>query len=104
MACEIHVGDIIQFEITVAQCDGTIEDLSTATTMDFLFQRPDGALLTKAGSFLTDGVDGIVVYRTSNTDLNQTGQWRYQLHLIYDSNEQHTDIVKFKVLGNLPLS
>lgn len=103
MSCDIHVGDIVQFQSTIAKCDGSIVDLSTATTMDFLFQTPDGSLLTRAASFLTDGIDGIIIYRTLVSDLSQSGQWRYQIHLIYDSNEQHTDIVKFKVLANLPL-
>lgn len=103
MACEIHVGNIVQFQITVANCNGTAINLSTATTIDFLFQKPDGSLLTKAGSFYTDGTDGIVVYRTTTDDLDQSGSWRYQVYVVYDSNEQHTDIVKFKVFANLPL-
>jgi hypothetical protein len=103
MSSEIHVGDIVQFESTIKDQDDATVDLSSATTNNFLFQRPDGSLLTVEGSFLTDGSDGVVIYRTSNTDLNQAGSWRYQVYLIYDSNEQHTDITKFKVLGNLPL-
>lgn len=101
MSCEIHVGNITQFEITVAKCSGEAEDLSTATTIDFLFQKPDGSVVTKAGSFLTDGADGVVVYRTSITDLDQSGSWKYQVHLIYTDNEQYTDITKFKVISNL---
>lgn len=103
MACEIHVGNITQFKITVATCDETPINLSTATTMDFLLQKPDGSLLIRAGGFYTDGTDGIVVYTTTTSDLDQQGSWRYQLHLIYDSNEQYTNIVKFKVFANLPL-
>lgn len=101
MACDIHVGDITEFKITVAECDGTVENLSTATTIDFLFQKPDGSVITRAGSLFTDGVDGIIVYRTSITDLNQSGSWKYQVHLVYTDNEQHTDVTKFKVIANL---
>jgi hypothetical protein len=101
MSCEIHVGNITQFEITIARCDGTVEDLSTATTIDFLFQKPDGSVIIRVGSFLTDGADGIVVYRTDITDLDQSGSWKYQIHLIYDNNEQYTDVTKFKVIANL---
>lgn len=101
MSCEIHVGNITQFEITVAKCNGVVEDLSTATTIDFLFQKPDGSVVTRTGEFLTDGVDGVVVYRTNITDLDQSGSWKYQVHLIYSENEQYTDITKFKVIANL---
>jgi hypothetical protein len=103
-AGEIHIGDIIQFEITIKDQDNIVVDLSSATTKQFLFQKPDGSLLTKSASFLTDGTDGTVVYRTSILDFDQVGKWRYQVYLIYSSNEQHTDITKFQVLPNLPLS
>jgi hypothetical protein len=110
-AGEIHVGDVVQFISTIKKteldADGNTvvvtQDISSATTKDFLFQTPDGSLLTLPGSFYTDGTDGILMYVTNNSDLNQPGQWRYQIHIIYNSNEQHTDITKFKVLANLPL-
>ena len=103
-AGDIHIGDIVQFKIQVLDQNSVAPNLSSATTKNILLQKPDGSLLTKAMSFYTDGTDGIVMYITSNTDLDQSGSWRYQVYLIYDSNEQHTDVTKFKVLANLPIT
>lgn len=104
MSCEIHIGNIVQFQSTLSNCDGVAIDISTATTKKWLFQKPDGSLLTVDGDFLTDGTDGILVYRTTPFDLDQSGTWRYQIHVIFNSNEQYTDITKFKVFANLPLT
>ena len=103
-AGDIHVGDIVQFISTILDQNGIAVNLSSATTKDFLLQKPDGTFLTKAGSFYTDGTDGILMYITTNSDLNQSGSWRFQWHVIYTSNEQHTDVIKFKVLANLPIT
>lgn len=100
---DIHIGDIVQFQIQILDQNGIAPDISSATIKDFLLQKPDGSFITKSMFFYTDGTDGIVIYITNNSDLDQSGQWRYQIHLIYDSNEQHTDVTKFKVLANLPI-
>lgn len=100
---EIHVGDTILFMVTVKDQDNTEVDISSATTRNFLFEKPDGSLSTFAGDFITNGVDGGLQYKTSTADLSTAGNWKYQVHIIIGTDQYHTDITKFKVKSNLPV-
>lgn len=100
---EIHENDTTEFDVTIQDQNGNIVNLAGATTLNFLFQRPDGSFFTAAGSLFTDGTDGIVRYITLNTDLNQVGYWRYQVFTVIGSNENYTDITRFQVLQNIPI-
>jgi hypothetical protein len=61
---EIHLGDIgTVFEVTLKDCD-VIVDISTATEMYIIFQKPDGTKLTFDAEFTTDGEDGKLQYVT----------------------------------------
>jgi hypothetical protein len=103
MPSEIHKNDTnIEFRYTVKDEDENIVSLFGATTKQFIFKKPDGAILTKGGSFYTDGTDGILKYATVSGDLDVAGRWQSQLFLDFgESGNFHTDKIRFKVHDNI---
>lgn len=101
-ANEIHKGDIgTIFEVTLKD-DVAIVDVSSATTKEIFFRKPDGTtVLTKAAEFKTDGTDGIIQYTTILDDLDSVGGWKIQGHVILSTGEWKSDIASFKVYDNL---
>ena len=100
-ANEIHVGDIgTVFEVTLM--DGSsVVDLSSATTKELVFRKPDGVKLTKTAAFKTDGTDGIITYTSVTDDLDTAGTWRLQAHVVIGGGTWRSDIGDFKVHENL---
>lgn len=99
---EIHKNDIgTVFEVTVK--DGTdIVDLSSATELELLFLKPNGTKLTKTASLVSDGTDGKMQYTTVSGDLNASGTWKLQGHVVFGSTgEWHSDTIVFEVYDNL---
>lgn len=100
-ANEIHKGDIgTILEVTIK--DGPlVVDISTATTKNILLKPPTGALMTKAGVFVTDGTDGKIKHTTISGDLSVVGVWQVQGHAVTPDGDWHSDIKKFSVHDNL---
>jgi len=102
MALNIQIGDtgtIIELEL---KNGSQIVDVSTATTQEIIFRKPDGATtLTKASSFTTDGTDGLIRYLSLAADFDIAGNWEMQGHIITPAGEWRTLIIKFKVVANL---
>lgn len=100
-ANEVHLNDIgVQFVVTLKDDDETI-DISAATTKNFLFKKPSGDLLTKAGTLVTDGTDGKLSYTTASGDLNEVGTWKMQCNIIIGTYNWHSDVISFKVHRNI---
>jgi|PlaIllAssembly_1097288.scaffolds.fasta_scaffold2069334_1 hypothetical protein len=98
---EIHLGDIgTVFEVELKDCT-TVVDLSTATIMEILFQKPDGTTVTKSAEFTTDGADGKIRYITVANDIDVTGSWKLQARVTLPTGTWSSNIEKFKVYGNL---
>lgn len=91
----------VTFIVTVTE-NGTSLDISSATSIQFIFERPDGTLLTTAGVFFSNGTDGKVQYVTKSGDIDASGTWKYQVHVVTPSFDVHSDVGKFKVSANLP--
>ena len=103
MACEIHIGDIgTRFLFTIQDCDSTDPvDVSTASSVEIVFKKPNGTNLVVAGTFLTDGTDGKVYYDTANGDIDQIGYWKVQGKVNFPTGLFYSDIHKFQVFANL---
>jgi len=56
-------------------------NISLFTTLEMIFQAPDGTLKTRVAGFQTDGSDGIIEYTLVVGDLDQVGEWQLQVHL-----------------------
>ena len=80
---------------------GVVIDISSASTKTFVFLKPDGTKITKAGLFVTTGADGQLKYTTVAGDLDQSGIWKMQAHVIAGSFDEYTDIAEFPVGANL---
>ena len=99
---EIHVGDIgTIFEATIYVEPKTVLDISAATTKTIMFQKPDGTVTTNTAGFLTDGSDGKVTYTIVTDDLDQIGDWGWQVRLIFPTGTWSANIKSFKVYANL---
>lgn len=103
MASDIFVGDTVQFNVTIKDQNDAIVDVSTATTIKFLFEGPDKSSSSKDGSFYTNGSDGIVKYTASTSDISSAGYWKYQVHIVLSNgNAYHSTIGRFRVWPTLP--
>lgn len=101
MRGEIHVDDVgTNFRATIKNEDDVVVDVSTAT-VTFIFRKPDGNLMSRATTFITNGTDGLVKYTTVAGDLDQHGSWELQAFVDYGSTEWYSDVHKFKVYNNL---
>ena len=102
MAASIHVGDTPTFEATLKDEDGAIVDVSSASVMQMVFNKPDGTAVVKDAALSTDGTDGKIKYESTNTDIDQVGHWQVQGYAKVGSDENNSDIHAFEVYPNLP--
>jgi hypothetical protein len=102
MTCGIHqndIGTIIQVQIS--DCNGSAIDISAATSKEIVFKKPNGALVTKIATFVTDGTDGKMKYVIVDGDLDQVGSWKVQGIVAVGSYVWHSSFETFKVHRNL---
>ena len=98
---EIHVEDIgTVFEVEVKDGDAVV-DISSATTKELVFSKPDGSVLTKPAVFVTDGTDGKLKYTTIADDLSDPGNWKLQVYIVMSGGAWRTDIGDFIVFDNI---
>lgn len=98
---EIHLNDIgTVFKILIKDGDD-VQDISTATTKDIIFLKPDGTINTETGSFFTDGTDGYITYTAASGDLDVAGIWKIQAHVVMGGLNFKTDISPFRVYSNI---
>lgn len=100
---EIHVADvgtIVRPRIVDCQTGDPV-DISTATTLQITFTKPDKTIMVRTAVFTTDGTDGKMQYVIQSGDLDQMGFWEYQGKVILPSGTWHASIEEFKVLANL---
>lgn len=72
----LFVNDFgIDITITVTR-DCVPVDISGATQTDILLTKPDGTVLTKSASFVTDGTDGQIKYTVESGVLDVVGTWK----------------------------
>ena len=102
---DIFEGDGgVEFLAEVHDENDAAKDISSAVTTNFLFQKPDGSVLTVDASFKTDGTDGKLSYTTTNNDLDQIGLWRWQAYIEFgDGTHKYTSIDRFKVKDAIPI-
>lgn len=106
---EIHVGDIgTTLEITII--DPVTKrplNIQDATEVMVFLQPPPvdeetpSDRLDKVGSLVSDGRDGRVKYVTILGDLSLKGTWQLQVRVTTPDGVWHSQIIKFKVEGNL---
>tara|TARA_Y100000401_G_scaffold116147_1_gene121266 strand:+ start:5763 stop:6092 length:330 start_codon:yes stop_codon:yes gene_type:complete len=103
---QAHVNDIgTVFRVTIYDTTATggseVADISTATTKNFIFQRPDGTSFTKVATFTTDGSDGKIEYATVDGDLGKAGTWSIQAYVATSGGTWNSSVANFRVFENL---
>ena len=103
---QAHVNDIgTIFRVTVYDTTSTggttVADISTATTKQFTFKRPNGTTFDRVAVFTTDGTDGNIQYLSVDDDLNVAGTWHLQAYVATLAGNWKTDVGHFKVYENL---
>ena len=80
----------------------TVLDISGATVKQIVIKKPDNTILTKNGTFLTDGTDGILYYMTETSDIDQPGTYYVQMYFELDDGfEGYSSLDDFVVVANL---
>lgn len=101
---EIHHLDIgTVFEITLLDTDQAIFDLTSASTMEIRFKKPDptAATVVKTAVWTTDGTDGKMQYVTVANDLDMVGDWHLQGYVVTAQWTGFSSIGQFEVQPNL---
>jgi hypothetical protein len=100
-AGEIHLNDVgTAFRATFKNQAGVVIDISSATTIEFLFLKPDKNLSVQTGTLFTDGKDGKAQYVSVSGFLDQKGIWKVQGYVAWGGSHWYSDIERFRVYGN----
>ncbi len=98
----IHVGDIgTLLTCFFRKADESAFDISAATTKEISFEKPDGTSFHRAGTFLVDGVDGVLTYGLAADDIDVEGYWWLQGHVVFgDGTDLRSDRVRVRIRKN----
>ena len=79
-----HVGDALTWQVTFLDQAGVVKDISAATVKRIKFRKPDDTEVEKDGTFVTDGTDGKLKYKspTSPVFVDLGGLWKFQGHVV----------------------
>lgn len=93
----LHVGDIGSVIRLTLKENGTVVDISGASTKQIKLQKPDGTSVTKTASFTDNGTDGQLQYSTQSGDLSVAGRWYAQAYVVLGSWSGHSEKVELVV-------
>jgi len=101
MASEIHEDDVgTKLLITVTD-DGSVVDISSASSLEIFIKKPAGTTLNRTGVLETDGTDGKMYYITVAGDLDAAGNYKIQGRVTVTAGSFYTSLATFKVHCNL---
>jgi hypothetical protein len=73
--CSVKLGDIgTVFELEIQDCGKTL-DISSASSQEIIFVKPNGAEVSHTSQFSTDGTNGKIQYITISGDIDKVGTW-----------------------------
>ena len=94
---KIKVGDIgTELQIYLTDQDGAV-DISSATTMEFNFKKPNDSTITRTATHITDGTDGGMKYAFIAADLDLAGDWLVEAFVITSGGQWTGDCSTFTV-------
>jgi hypothetical protein len=98
----MRVGDIGTKIISqIVDQDGEIIPIGSAISMLMKLSKPNGTVVQKTPTLLTDGTDGKLVYSTLANDIDIDGTWKSQSWVQLPGGSWHTSIEIFDVEPNL---
>lgn len=93
----IHVGDVgTRFLATIKDESGAIVSLAGGT-VTMKFKKPNGEVLTRAGTLVGDGSTGQAEYFSVAGDLSLNGSWVWRCYAEVPAGKWHTDPEHFTV-------
>lgn len=102
MSCGIRQNDIgTEIRVQISNCSDVPIDISTCSSKEIIFKKPNGTLVTKSASFVTDGADGLIYYTIESGDLDTVGTWKIQAVVSFGSYDFHSNFESFRVYRNL---
>ena len=97
-----QVGDIgTTIKATITDQDGAALDVSGASTLQLLFLKPNGVLVTQTATMTGDGTDGVIQYVTVSGDLDVPGIWKSQGYIVDAGKEHKSSVDSFHVKPNI---
>jgi hypothetical protein len=98
-----QVGAVgVQITLYIKKQDGSAMDISTTTIKKIRLQPVREISIDYNASFLTNGIDGILFYKTIGNELWKAGEWMAQAYLSMPNFVGYTSITDFTVNDNLP--
>jgi hypothetical protein len=101
MASQIQEGDIGTKLLVTITDDDVIVNISSASSLSIFIKKPDGSILTRSGTFETNGTDGKMYYTTVSGDINTSGSYKIQGRVTLSNGSFYTSTATFKVNRNL---
>lgn len=83
--------------LTIYDETNTVVDISTATTKQITFRKPDGTSVTKTASFSSGGTDGRIQYVLVAGDIDQSGRWVVRAYVVLPSGKWYSTTGEFFV-------
>lgn len=105
--CDFHLGDTgVDLTVEIPDCsDGAAAsdrlDLTGATTTEITLKKPDDSSTTKVAVIVGAPTNGVIGYTTLAPDLDQTGTWKIQGHVVVGTLDVRTEVGEFIVRENL---
>ena len=99
----VQVGDVgVSLIVSILDPDDVIVDLQAATTKIIRLGFPDSTSKDFAASFLTDGSDGKLVYKTLDGDITKAGCHQVQGIVTIGGETRSSTVSAFNALENIP--
>lgn len=90
--------DDVGTRILITFLDGTtVLSLVDATSISFIFKKPDNTCVSKTATLYTDGTDGKANYITTSGFFDQVGDWDVQGYAVFPTGSWYTTIGTFPV-------
>lgn len=93
-------GDI-QVVISVIDDSGVAVDISGASALVLLMQKPDGTTFSKTSTLINNGRDGKMGYALDASDLDQSGIYQFQGSFAIVGVPKSTIVGQVKVAENI---
>lgn len=93
----LHLNDVGVTIILTAIEAGSIVNLSVASPKRIDIRKPSGDVVTRTGTFLTDGTDGKLFCVTEDGDLDEIGTYKAAISTSIGSWSGHSSSLVFFV-------
>ena len=98
----IHTYDYgTLFNLTIQDQTDTTVNLQGSSGNIITFLKPDKTTMIRSGVLPNGGSDGLMRYTTVENDITMAGIWSLQGHISHPSGNWYTNVVEFRVAGNI---